>query len=105
MSGPYCGQPVTHRKLEEIRERVWHEEQTRLKALEKQLREHAAAEVRAQTQQLATRAPSWRSKSVRLRERMKAARGRRQGALRRGLPQGQAESQRPSSSYRSRSRI
>jgi hypothetical protein len=53
---PYCGQPITREQLDEIRKRVREEEQVRLKALAKQLREQAAAQVRADTAKLAKRA-------------------------------------------------
>jgi hypothetical protein len=52
---PYCGQPVTKQQLEEIRSRVRAEEQARLQALERQLREQAAAQMRAERAKLAKR--------------------------------------------------
>jgi len=45
---PYCGQPVTRRQLDEIRERVRKEEQARLKVLEQQLRSQTAAAFKAE---------------------------------------------------------
>jgi hypothetical protein len=53
---PYCGQPVTRQQLNDIRARVRAEEQARLKVLERQLREQAAAAAKAEAAKLTKQA-------------------------------------------------
>lgn len=52
---PYCGQAISRAQLEAIRGRVRREEQVRLKALEKRVKDEAVTSVRRQTEQLAHR--------------------------------------------------
>ncbi len=69
---PYCGQPVTRRQLEAIRARVRAEEQARLKVLEKQLQEQAAAQVRAELAKLSKRESAVAAREQALAQRAKA---------------------------------
>ena len=91
---PYCGQPVTHRQLEEIRERVRREEQERLKALEKQLRAQSAADMKAQAQQLAKRRAELARQEQMLRQKMKSIEAAAKARFDEGYRKAKGEAQR-----------
>jgi hypothetical protein len=69
---PYCEQPITRAKLEDIRARLRAEEQARLKAAEQRLRAESAAALRKQTDALAQRATQLAAQERQLVARAKA---------------------------------
>ncbi len=69
---PYCGQPITARKLDEIRDRIRAKEAAQLKALEQRLRAELATANRAEAARLATRASELAAREQALAERAKA---------------------------------
>jgi hypothetical protein len=91
---PYCGQPISHQKLDEIRQRVRREEQVRLRALEKQLREQALAQIRKQTQDLARRSTELAKQERTLRQRAKLLEAQVKAQYEAGYRKAQTEAQR-----------